>query len=179
MSGPFWRVGGLRTLAAKVLDLYSRTRHLFGSFLRSGRGVSFSCRSGVTFGYTFFPISFGLGTGVDQKKKKERWFGWLVWFGLGWVDFWRLDFCFIFSSQSWFHFFWANIGGGQKKKGSYFLGGGLFFLKISSGGPFDLPVYSSLCTFWTMVFCFSSLHITLSFSRPGGWEGFRFCGVLS
>lgn len=120
-------------------------------------------------GIPFFPFSFGLGTGragyCEKRKREKRHskeMGWLVgWLvgrlvGLGWVDFWRLDFCFIFSSQSWFHFFWvSNALEADKKKFPIFWEGFILFFNISSGGPFDLPVQSSLCTFWNMGFCFS------------------------
>lgn len=81
MSGPFWRVGGLRTLAAKVLDLYSRTRHLF--WIVPYIGV-FSRRSGVTFGYTVFFLSLSdWERGWIKKKKGDGLVGWFGWFGLG------------------------------------------------------------------------------------------------
>lgn len=131
-------------------------------------------------GILSFPISFGLGTGLHgvNKKKKEA-FKRDGSVGLGWVDFWRLDFCFIFSSQSWFHFFWANIGGGQKKKVTIFWEGVLFFLKISSGGPFDLPVYTSLCTFWTMVFYFPFCMLHRPFPARVGGVSILWCIILA
>lgn len=80
----------------------------------------------MTFGYNFFPISFGLGTGVDQKKKKERWFGWLVW--LVWVGL-------IFGVLIFASFSLLNLGfisSGQtleagKKKRFLFSGRGFIF----------------------------------------------------
>lgn len=100
----------------------------------------------------------------------------LVWAGLIFgvlifASFSLLNLGFISSGQT--------LEAGKKKRLLFSGRGFLFFLKISSGGPFDLPVYTSLCTFWTMVFCFPFCMLHRPFPARVGGVSILWCIILA
>lgn len=81
MSEQCWKVGGLRTLAAKALDFLFAGETPLRIFI-----FIFSSFGGeANFGHTFF--FSGLGTGLDgrntkKKLKRKGLVGWFTWAGL-------------------------------------------------------------------------------------------------